>query len=136
PFENEQDGAGRITVRERDAHAWAELYFKDVGWVAFDATEGAAEAEGAGRGANTNGWLWLRSTWFLASVSAVALLALAGLILWVRAYARRPKHPHRTRLHKLFRRFSRAMEIASGWVRAPYQSPEEYLEAVRANLNG
>jgi transglutaminase-like putative cysteine protease len=31
---------GRLQVRFRDAHSWAEGYFEDKGWVAFDATPG------------------------------------------------------------------------------------------------
>jgi transglutaminase-like putative cysteine protease len=35
----EQDPAtGRFVVRERDAHAWAEVWFLDVGWIPFDPT--------------------------------------------------------------------------------------------------
>ncbi|MFV0318602.1 MAG: transglutaminaseTgpA domain-containing protein [Microthrixaceae bacterium] len=29
---------GRFVVRERDAHAWAEVWFPEVGWVPFDPT--------------------------------------------------------------------------------------------------
>lgn len=31
---------GRLQVRFRDAHSWAEGYFEDKGWVSFDATPG------------------------------------------------------------------------------------------------
>lgn len=31
-------GTGRFVVRERDAHAWAEVWFQGVGWVPFDPT--------------------------------------------------------------------------------------------------
>ncbi|UDY37951.1 transglutaminase family protein [Dermatobacter hominis] len=35
----EEDGAsGRFVVRERDAHAWAEVWFPGVGWIPFDPT--------------------------------------------------------------------------------------------------
>ncbi|AEN05609.1 transglutaminase domain-containing protein [halophilic archaeon DL31] len=36
----------RWVVRGLDAHAWVEVYFPDIGWVAFDPTPGAAR-EGA-----------------------------------------------------------------------------------------
>lgn len=41
--------AGRWVVRERDAHAWIEVAFQDVGWVTFDPTppDGRAQAADA-----------------------------------------------------------------------------------------
>ena len=34
------DGSGNITVRQSSAHAWPEVYFDHVGWVAFEPTPG------------------------------------------------------------------------------------------------
>lgn len=33
------------SVRDTDAHSWVEVWFRDIGWVAFDPTPGAAPAE-------------------------------------------------------------------------------------------
>ncbi|MCB1256401.1 MAG: transglutaminase family protein [Microthrixaceae bacterium] len=55
----EWDSAGRrFIVRERDAHAWAEVWFPDQGWVPFDPTAnvplaGTAEATA---GAQARDW--------------------------------------------------------------------------------
>lgn len=49
-----RDSEGRFTIREKDYHAWAEIYFEDVGWVIFDATYGAQQVEGAERGSAVN----------------------------------------------------------------------------------
>jgi protein-glutamine gamma-glutamyltransferase len=35
---------GRFTVRDTDAHAWIEVYFQGHGWVAFNPTPAAAQA--------------------------------------------------------------------------------------------
>jgi hypothetical protein len=34
---------GRFTVRDTDAHAWIEVYFQGIGWVAFNPTPAAAQ---------------------------------------------------------------------------------------------
>ena len=40
------DGSGNMTVRQRDAHAWPEVYFDHIGWVAFDPTPGFSGSAG------------------------------------------------------------------------------------------
>ncbi|MEX2625918.1 MAG: DUF3488 and transglutaminase-like domain-containing protein [Ilumatobacteraceae bacterium] len=35
-----QDASGRYSVRGRNAHAWPEIWFDDVGWVPFEPTPG------------------------------------------------------------------------------------------------
>jgi protein-glutamine gamma-glutamyltransferase len=38
------ESGGRFTVRDTDAHAWIEVYFQGYGWVAFNPTPAAAQA--------------------------------------------------------------------------------------------
>ena len=40
------DRSGRITVKQSSAHAWPEVYFDHVGWVAFEPTPGYAVQSG------------------------------------------------------------------------------------------
>ncbi len=39
---HERNPDGSFTVRERDAHAWTEVYFQGYGWQRFDPTPGGA----------------------------------------------------------------------------------------------
>jgi transglutaminase-like putative cysteine protease len=39
-FENNPQGAGTYTVRNADAHSWAEVYFEGYGWIPFEPTAG------------------------------------------------------------------------------------------------
>ncbi|MGB3409586.1 MAG: transglutaminase domain-containing protein [Microthrixaceae bacterium] len=50
--------ANRFTVRERDAHAWAEVWFPEVGWVPFDPTSSVpfAGSDEARAGAAASDW--------------------------------------------------------------------------------
>lgn len=63
--------SGRFVVRERDAHAWAEVWFPEFGWVSFDPTAnvplaGTAEATA---GADARDW---------REIAGVALLFVAA----------------------------------------------------------
>ena len=52
--------SGAYVVRERDAHAWAEIYFREHGWVPFDGTHHPdLYATGAARGGQLTGLKYL-----------------------------------------------------------------------------
>jgi transglutaminase-like putative cysteine protease len=80
----EWDAVGsRFVVRERDAHAWVEVWFPDTGWVTFDPTAvvplaGTAEAT---PGAAAVDWRQVAGL-ALAAVGVVAL-ALGPLRRWL-----------------------------------------------------
>lgn len=67
PFRDEQDSQGRYIIRQRDGHAWCEIFFKNAGWVVFDATDEAESVDGGGRGGTNDRPFW-RTGWFLMIV--------------------------------------------------------------------
>ncbi len=77
---------GFFPVRNRDYHAWCEIYFEEYGWVPFDATEGAEEIEGGEVGTSVNMWEKFLATLDWATISRVSmavLVAFAGIFWWL-----------------------------------------------------
>ena len=68
---------GTFTVRERNAHAWAEVWFPGVGWQAFDPT---AQVPLAGEAPRISVLGWLADHVALVAV-LVALAALVAAVL-------------------------------------------------------
>lgn len=136
PFDSDPDDSGRYIVRERHAHAWAELLFEDVGWVAFDATEGADEADGDGRsrGSIPKAWWQRKGNWLWMGLAVMAVVAVAWL-LWRLQIRTRPDAVTKE-FERQYVAFTEALRKASGAARQPSQTPEEYLEQVLPSLNG
>ncbi|WP_421120883.1 transglutaminaseTgpA domain-containing protein [Aquihabitans daechungensis] len=84
---------GQFTVRQRDAHAWAEVWFPEVGWVPFDPTADVPLA-GDDRSEPTIGeWLQDHLVVIGLCVGAVVLLAGPVRLLLRRTRARRAARP-------------------------------------------
>ena len=59
----EYDGESQsYTIRQRDAHAWTEVYTRLTGWTIFDATP-AARFEPPATTTAGKAWTWARDTW-------------------------------------------------------------------------
>jgi transglutaminase-like putative cysteine protease len=124
----EKDGlSGRFVVRERDAHAWTEIYFPGVGWQGFDPT---ASVPLAGEASAARSWIEharANAPWVLAGLAVVCWVAIAapGLVeSWRRRRARRSSWAIRSQaqMEKVGRR--------AGRPRAPSETPREYARAV------
>jgi transglutaminase-like putative cysteine protease len=126
----EKDGlSGRFVVRERDAHAWTEIYFPGVGWQGFDPT---ASVPLAGEAASARSWIeHLRA-------HALQVAIVIGLVAWLVVSAPRLLDRYRrwrarrrswairaqTRLERVGRR--------AGRTRRRSETPREYARAVAA----
>lgn len=132
PFVDTLDTYDRFNVRESDAHAWAELYFADVGWVPFDATEGARTAEGSHRGDA------IASAWFatpLGIASILAVLGAAGTAWFLFGGRTRRMDPTRRDAETdACRMFLHAVERATGKPRRPAQPTGEYIAQLAPKL--
>jgi transglutaminase-like putative cysteine protease len=129
PSRNEFDQRGNLVVHESEAHAWAEVAFEGAGWVPFDPTEGAPTL-----GQPTNS-----ERFYESQFGRLALLFIFGAVLVVGPYLvykvyrtnKLPVDPARRALGKSYARFSDHLELLSGKVKRPSQTPLEYLEIVQ-----
>jgi transglutaminase-like putative cysteine protease len=124
---------GQFTVRERDAHAWAEIYFPGVGWQPFDPT---ASVPLAGDTSTNVSWLeTARNHAVEFGLIAVALVLAVAAAPDVIAWARRRRA--RRRSSWAARRLARLERIGrrAGRARAPSETPREYADALAVHLN-
>ena len=124
----EKDGlSGRFVVRERDAHAWTEIYFPGVGWQGFDPTAHVPLAGEAGTARS-----WMENARAHTFTVAIGLGALVWLVVYGprtlaslrRRRARRRSWAIRSqsKLERLGRRAGRPAR--------PSETPREYARAV------
>lgn len=131
---NETDsGGGNYVVREKDAHAWAEVLFDKVGWVVFDATEGATEVDGGGVGSESATiWKAIGIIILDAMIVAIPVAALAG---WWWTRRQKQLHPnYRGELDLLYLDFVTSLRKHSGIRRQLGTTGAEYMREVSDHL--
>ncbi len=131
------------TVREKHRHAWTEVFFPRIGWVTFDATEGASDISDypakAGR-KRQNFWQWLLSSGAAPPALGLACVGILGLIVrneWRDRKKRAPRLKDRRTVRAIRDRKISASYAAAclalkrrGLTRLPTQTPDEYAAQV------
>ncbi|HRK21696.1 MAG TPA: transglutaminaseTgpA domain-containing protein [Fimbriimonadaceae bacterium] len=128
---------GWYPVTENCAHAWAELYFDEFGWVAFDPTEGAQEVPGGGRGESNDMTPWYQRAWVAQGLNGViAVSILAAVVVALRSARRERQSPDWTQIElaRNYERFAAQLQRASGQPRRPSMTASEYLALVEPKL--
>ena len=123
---------GRFVVRERDAHAWAEVYFAGIGWEGFDPTASVPLA-----GTSKPGGSWLadaRRNAVPLAIAAVLLALLVGATPHIVDAARRRRARRASWNAAALHRLERAGRKA-GRARAPAETPREYACALAELLD-
>jgi hypothetical protein len=136
PFEESKDSRGRYIVRQKDAHAWCEIFFDNAGWVVFDATEGAASVEGGERGGTGSLPFW-RSPWVLGAFGGIALavglwFAVRSMLAYL-AFRRSPAFAALTAARAMARQRARVGRVYSSFereLRKTVKRPRGFAETI------
>lgn len=163
---SDPNGAGTYTVRNSDAHSWAEAYFEGYGWVPFEPTAGFAIPQPVHQDApvitpqpaeqeptpetdtpSAETVHWQKPTIYAAS--AAALLALAALIFFKRRRLASAWHKFRLRgetpNEQIVREMQRLVKFMQrkGFKRSPHDTLRETVSGwsgrydwLKQDLNG
>jgi len=122
---------GRFVVRERDAHAWAEIYFPGIGWQGFDPT---ASVPLAGEAKSSGSWLAdARRNAVPLAILAVLVAIIVAVLPDVLAAMRRRRARQASWSSRTMYRLERVGRKA-GRARAPSETPREYAEVLAERL--
>lgn len=125
---------GSFIARDSNAHMWAEVYFRGLGWVKFDPTEGAENVTPAS-GSTATFWTPARLSQLVDTAIVVCLAAILGIAGWTYLRPRRrASTPARSATGRLYESFQRSIERRTGKPRRFSQTPREYVRRVWPEL--
>jgi transglutaminase-like putative cysteine protease len=136
PDAQNMDRSGRYVVLESDLHAWSELFFKDYGWVVFDATDGARSVPGGERGQARNNQGLFERPWVRNTLDGLMVaLFVAGGALVARSYLRkRRSHTPHADLEAEYLVFSNMLERIGRKRRESSRTPDEFFAEIKPSL--
>lgn len=144
---NEQENA--YAIRQKDKHVWTEVFFPGVGWVGFDATDGAEDISAQDRDGRTRrvGFLaWLRSQGGPGIAILAVCIALLAIVLktefWDRWIAARAKKTAQQTVRpatslQILNAYTQACQLLQrcGLTRPAHLTPLEYAREIALRNN-
>lgn len=121
---------GTYVVRAKHAHAWAEVWFPEVGWVQFDPTAGVPLAATDPSQDTIGDWLLRNAVQILVGTAAAVVAVVVGTRLVRRRLARRRGRP-RTWAQVTDRRLT-ALGESAGVDRGPSDTATAYARRLGA----
>lgn len=122
---------GEYIVRDRHRHLWTEVYFSGIGWVPFDATEGAPVLNAGNASSSDTSTDPSRTHPLLRWRRLLDGLIIVGVLylLWSLVVAKRfPLHKgSASRAGRLYARLVSMLRLMGCPAPTPYQPPADYL---------
>ena len=138
PNEGNRLSNGAYVVSNLDYHAWAEVLFKDVGWVIVDPTIKANAVPGEGIGQAGRGRPWWKDNVPTIVGSAVAVVVIVPIIFLLRRFkprARREVTPF-TEAEKAYAGFLYKLERLTQVRRPIGKTGDEYIRLLTGKVGG
>ncbi|MBL8048330.1 MAG: transglutaminase domain-containing protein [Chthonomonas sp.] len=131
--DDKPDEYGFVTATDKEAHVWCEVYFENVGWVIFDATEGARDVTPAEGGTKTNRELLDRIV--QGTIIAVGIAGLIAIGFALRTDRRKlAERTTQSQLGVHYRSFLAKVEKVTQRPCLLAETPLEYLSRVKHRL--